>query len=216
MTDTNIGGQSGAGSEAMTRARQAASGTAEAASNLAGQASGLASGLAGKAASAIASEAQHKATGVMQQQMKAGADYVRMVSDTAHTAARELEDKAPELARLVHDVADRADHFADDLRKRNVEDMLDATWDFARHNPRMFLGGAIAAGFLLARFAKSSAENSARRSSLTDRSNRRREPTRSGSDFAAGSSRQGAGGSSGRSPGANPTGANPKGTSDAG
>jgi uncharacterized phage infection (PIP) family protein YhgE len=157
MTDTNIGRQSSATTEAMARARQAASGAAETASNLAGQASGLAS----KAASAIASEAQHKATGLMQQQMEASADYVRLVSGTAQSAARQLENKAPELARLVQDAAGRAEQFADDLKNKDVEEIVEMAWDFARRNPRMFLGGAIAAGFLLARFAKSSAERAA-------------------------------------------------------
>jgi hypothetical protein len=196
MTDINTGRQSGAESDAMSRARQAASGAAESASNLAGQASGLAS----KAASALASEAQHKATGMMQQQMEMGADYVRMVSQTAHTAARELEGKAPELARLVHDIADRADSFANDLRRRQVNEMFDVALDFARRNPRMFLGGAIAAGFLLTRFAKSSAEHKASM-------NRRNEFGRGGSDYGARSGSSGYGGTSGASTGGSSQGA---------
>ncbi|MDP2355862.1 MAG: hypothetical protein Q8M31_07335 [Beijerinckiaceae bacterium] len=157
MTDTNTTRQSTSDNDASNRAKKAASSTAESASNLAGQATGF----AGKAASALASEAQNKATGLMHQQMTAGADYVHSISQTAHTAARELEDRAPELARMVHDVADRAEHFADNLRNRSPDEMLDAAWTYARGNPRIFLGGAITIGFLLARFAKSSAERSA-------------------------------------------------------
>lgn len=168
MTDFSKSRQAGS-DDLMTRARHAADSATDAASNLAGQASGFAS----KAASAIASEAQNKATGLMQDQMKAGAEYVRMVSDTAHSAASELEDKAPEFARMVHDVADRANRFADDLRQRDVDEVLDMAWGYARRNPRMFIGGAIAVGFLLARFAKSSAE----------RTSRRYEPSHGASDF---------------------------------
>ena len=177
MTDINTGRQSSSDNDAMGRVRQAASEAAESASNLAGQASDFAS----KAASALASEAQNKASGMMQQQIEMGADYVRMVSQTAHTAARDLEDKAPELARLVHDVADRADSFANDLKRRTANEMLDVAWDFARSNPRMFLGGAIAAGFLLTRFAKSSAEHSASM-------NRRYGPSRGGQGYGSGGS----------------------------
>ncbi|MFN3892127.1 MAG: hypothetical protein ACK4MV_17150 [Beijerinckiaceae bacterium] len=172
MTDTNIGRQSGAGNDAMTRARQAASSASETASDIAGQASGFAS----KAASALASEAQNKAAGLMQQQMRAGADYVQLVCETAHSAAGDLEDKAPELARMVRDAARRAEDFAEHLRRRDAEEMIDMAWDYARRNPRMFLGGAIAAGFLLARFAKSSAERSASMS-------RRYEPAHGSSSF---------------------------------
>lgn len=207
MTDTNIGRQGGAASDAMDRARQAASGAAETASNLAGQASGLAS----KAASSLASEAQSHASGMMQQQMEMGADYVRMVSQTAHTAARELEGKAPELARLVHDVADRAESFAKDLKRRQASEMLDMTWDFARRNPRLFLGGAVAAGFLLTRFAKSSAEHTASM-------NRRNESSRGGSSYGARTGSSGYGGSYGGTSGsqASSTGAPSKGASSSG
>ncbi len=157
MTDTNTTRQSTSDNDALNRAKKAASTAAESASSLAGQATGF----AGKAASALASEAQNKATGLMHQQMTAGAEYVHAISQTAHTAARELEDRAPELARMVHDVADRAERFADNLRDRSPDEMLDAAWTYARGNPRLFLGGAIAVGFLFARFAKSSAERSA-------------------------------------------------------
>lgn len=157
MTDTRSNPQSSAESDVLSRAKQAASSAADTASSIAGQATGF----AGKAASALASEAQHKATGMLHQQMVSGAEYVRSISQTAHTAARELEGKAPELARMVHDVADRAERFADDLRGRSADEMLDSAWTYARQNPRVFLGGAVAVGFLLARFAKSSAERSA-------------------------------------------------------
>lgn len=169
MTDFSKSRQTGSEEDLMTRARHAADSATDAASSFAGQASGFAS----KAASAIASEAQNKATGLMQDQMKAGADYVRMVSETAHSAASELEEKAPEFARMVHDVAARANRFADDLRQRDVDEVLDMAWGYARRNPRMFIGGAIAVGFLLARFAKSSAE----------RTSRRYEPSHGASDF---------------------------------
>jgi ElaB/YqjD/DUF883 family membrane-anchored ribosome-binding protein len=176
MTDFNKGRQSRASEDdVMTRARHAAESVTEAASDFAGQASGFAS----KAASSFASEAQSRASGIMQQQMSAGADYVRMVSETAHKAASGLEDKAPELARMVHHVADRANRFADDLRQRDIDDVLDMTWAYARRNPRVFIGGAIAAGFLLARFAKSSA----------DRTSHRYEPSNGATDNFSGTNR---------------------------
>ncbi len=176
MTDFNTGRQSRASEDdVMTRARRAAESATESASGFAEQASGFAS----KAASTFATEAQSRATGIMKQQMSAGADYVRMVSETAHNAASGLEEKAPELARMVHHMADRANRFADDLRKRDIDDVLDMTWDYARRNPRVFIGGAIAAGFLLARFAKSSAE----------RTSRRYEPSNGASDDFSGARR---------------------------
>lgn len=151
-------------------------------SDMAGQASGYAT----RAASALASEAQEKAKGMLQQQIGAGADYVRMISDTAHSAARELENKAPELAKMVHDAARRAEELAEDIRHRSVNDIIDQATSLARNNPRMFLGGAVAIGFLLSRFIKSSAQNIPRRY----------EPSHGSRDFSAPSGGAGAGSSS--------------------
>lgn len=187
MTDTRINSpSSGASSDAMKRASHAADTAADAVSNIAGQATGLAS----KAASALASEAQQKATGMLRQQMVAGADYVRSISQTAHTAARELEDKAPEIARMVHHAADRAQRFADDMGGRSADDMLESAWTYARQNPRVFLGGAVAVGFLLARFAKSSAE----RNATVRRSGKAKSYSSSSSAQSLGAQRGGVGG----------------------
>ena len=96
--------------------------------------------------------------GMMQQQMEMGADYVRMVSQTAHTAARELEGKAPELARLVHDIADRADSFANDLRRRQVNEMFDVDVGFraaqSAHVPRRRDRGGLPADALRQEFGR--------------------------------------------------------------
>lgn len=174
MTDTNATRPSISDKDALNRAKQAASSAAETVSNFAGQATDF----AGKAASALASDAEQKATGLMHQQMLSGAQYVQSISQTAHTAARELEAQAPEIARIVHDVADRAEHLADGLRNRSPDEVFDAAWTYARRNPRVFLGGAIAVGFLLARFAKSSADRSASARHLPD-------PMKRSSDLAS-------------------------------
>lgn len=159
MTDTNTGrtgqfegqssGQGGYSSCAGSHSMR------ERPSDAANEAAGYAS----RAASALASEAQEKAKGILHQQMQAGADYVRTMSDTAHTAARELEDKAPELARWMHDAAGRVERFAEDMRHRTINDVFDQAASFARNNPRVFFGGAVALGFMLTRFAKSSAQH---------------------------------------------------------
>jgi hypothetical protein len=56
---------------------------------------------------------------LLQGQMAAGADYVHMMSGTAHSFANDLESKAPELARYMHRAAERAEQFAEDFRHRS-------------------------------------------------------------------------------------------------
>ena len=140
-----------AAGDAMKEGSDRMSGAARRAADYASEAAARAAGDVGK-----------KATGLFATQIAAGADYVTMIADTAESAAAELEDKAPELARMVQDVADRASAFADDLRHHSPEEMLDVAAEFARDNPRLFIGGAVAAGFLLSRFLKSGSAKRAR------------------------------------------------------
>lgn len=106
----------------------------------------------------VGAQVQGKVSGLLHGQMNAGADYVHMVSDTAHSFADELESRAPELARYMHLVAERADQFAEDFRHRSPDELLNVATDYARRNPRVFFGGAIALGFVLSRFLKSESD----------------------------------------------------------
>ena len=145
VTDTNTASSSttGARMPGGTSAQSGESATSEALS---------------KSASKLASQAQEKVSGLLQGQMEAGADYVHMVSQTAHSFANDLESKAPELARYMHSAAERADLFADDIRHRSPDEMFNLASDYARRNPRVFFGGAIALGFVLSRFLKSGSQ----------------------------------------------------------
>ena len=113
------------------------------------------------------SQARGKMNGLLQGQMEAGADYVLLVSDTAHSFANDLESKAPELARYMHRAAERADQFAEDFRRRSPDELLNVATDYARRNPRVFFGGAIALGFVLSRFLKSGSDDEQSHSSVS-------------------------------------------------
>jgi hypothetical protein len=112
-----------------------------------------------KSASTLAAEAEGKVSGLLHGQIAAGADYVRMVTQTARSFADDLESRAPELARYMHSAAERADRVAEDLRHRSPDEMLSMASDYARRNPRIFVGGAIALGFVLSHFLKSGSEH---------------------------------------------------------
>ncbi len=158
--DTNAaqsGDSSTASAPSSTMSSGAAGDAMERAESLARQAGDYAS----RTASTLASEAQGKVSGLLQGQMEAGASYVSLMSDTANAAARNLDDKAPELARLLRDVAGRTDRFADNLRHRSPDEIIDMAANYARENPRVFVGGAIAMGFLLSRILKSAPSHEA-------------------------------------------------------
>jgi len=85
------------------------------------------------------------------------ADELEKVAQRAKAAAAELEDQdRAGLSRYVSDMAQGMVRFADDLRGRNVDELVGDLNRMARNNPGLFIAGSIALGFGLTRFAKAS------------------------------------------------------------
>ena len=77
------------------------------------------------------------------------------IAESIDAAATHLDQE--DMARLsgyVHDMAQSLGSFATDLRTRSGDDMLQDVSRMARRNPALFLGGAVAIGFGLSRFAR--------------------------------------------------------------
>jgi hypothetical protein len=70
----------------------------------------------------------------------------------------------------VRDAAEKVEGLSGNISSRDVTQLLKATSDLARAQPLLFLGGAVAAGFALSRFLKSSARNESPQSSQSDMS----------------------------------------------
>ncbi len=118
-----------------------------------------------------AETAKAEARRIASRQKEVGAARLGEVAGAVHGAARSLESGMPQMASYVHDAAVRLEDAAKTLRQRNVEDIMDDVSRFARSQPALFFGGAMLAGFALARFLKSSAPNggSGAVSSMMDR-----------------------------------------------
>jgi glycerol-3-phosphate dehydrogenase len=113
-----------------------------------------------EAAASLASDAQQKARGLLNMQVTAGADLAGHVAESAHCAADNLDQNAPQLAELVRGAAERVDEFAQDLRGRTVEDLVRTASDFTRRQPALMFGLASLAGFLAFRVLKSAPSRS--------------------------------------------------------
>lgn len=72
------------------------------------------------------------------------------------SAGRMREQKHDTFGHTIERVADQLTRTADDLRKRDVQDLVASTCSMARRHPELFLGGAVALGVLIGRFLKSS------------------------------------------------------------
>ena len=113
-----------------------------------------AQGTANRAADSVKDRARE----IAEQQKTAGAEQIGGVAEAMKAAAGDLEETVPLAAEYIDDVAGRLGQVASTLRERSVDDMLGNVADFARKQPAAFFAGAVAAGFALSRFAKSSAK----------------------------------------------------------
>lgn len=95
------------------------------------------------------------------QQKARGADVMRDVARAIHNAAGELSDRSPEVATTIHTAADSIQGLADTLQSRKIGELVTAASDAARTHPTTFFIGAIAAGFAISRFLKSSSPGKA-------------------------------------------------------
>jgi hypothetical protein len=109
-----------------------------------------------ESASKAADTMKDRARDIAEQQKAAGADQLGGVADAMKAAAGDLRDKIPLASEYIDEVAGRLGRVASDLRERSVDDMVGNVADFARKQPAFFFAGAVAAGFALSRFAKSS------------------------------------------------------------
>ena len=128
----------------------------DAAADLRDQAAQAADQAKGAAAS-IAEQARARLNEIVDQQKAAGADRIAGVAKAAHSAAGDLDKTNPHMARLVRSAAENVDRIAEDVRSRDIGDVFATVADFGRRQPVAFFGGAVLAGFVLARFFKSDA-----------------------------------------------------------
>jgi hypothetical protein len=89
---------------------------------------------------------------VAAQQMGGWAQALRTASDDLRSRGQEMA------ASYVGQAADGLERASGTMRTRGVDELIGSVEDFARRQPVAFLGGAVAAGFGLARFMRSSAE----------------------------------------------------------
>ncbi len=107
--------------------------------------------------------ARKRAEDFAETQQRAGADRAEGFADAVHEAADRLGGQSPVMARYVHEAATAIEGLGRTLRDSSPADLLGRVENLARRQPAAFFGAAVLAGFGLARFAKSSAEESRRK-----------------------------------------------------
>lgn len=108
----------------------------------------------------IGAPVKDKAVEVASQQKDAGAEQLQTAGRAIHGAARELESSMPQIAGYAHDVGQRLENLASDIRSGSIDELMSKLGSLSKDQPALVFGGAILAGFALSRFLKSSAQNS--------------------------------------------------------
>jgi hypothetical protein len=119
-------------------------------------------------ASDFASDIGHELSKTVEDQKMRGVEAIQGFTQAINTAADQLEGQSPLVARYVRDAVEKVEGLSENISSRNVQELLKATSELARAQPLLFLGGAVAAGFALSRFLKSSARNGSPQSNRSD------------------------------------------------
>lgn len=92
----------------------------------------------------------------LEQGVGVAADQTRRVAEALHATSENLEKENQEgLSQYLREAANGLNRFSNRLTRGDVNGLLQEARDTAKRNPALLLGGAIAAGFLLTRFVKS-------------------------------------------------------------
>jgi hypothetical protein len=110
-------------------------------------------------ARAAAEQVKEQAYSTADRQKDAAAQQMGGWAQALRTASDDLRNRGQEIAAgYVGQAADGLERASGTVRARDVDDLIGTVEDFARRQPVAFLGGAVAAGFGLARFMRSSAD----------------------------------------------------------
>jgi ElaB/YqjD/DUF883 family membrane-anchored ribosome-binding protein len=128
------------GEDLVDRARQAGAALTQTAQQARDQAS--------ETASSLASEAQERLQGYMDQQVAAGAGLAGRVASAIKTAADELSRSSPMLGDMVRGASERVDDLSHQFRDKTADEILADTRDLVRRKPALVFGAAAALGFV--------------------------------------------------------------------
>lgn len=130
---------------------------------------GLASDIASTAVShgkQLLETARGQATGFIDQRKNETAQSISDLASSLRDSGKTFEDR-PNILAFMGSAADGLEQLADGIRDRSFAEIYAEAEDFARRKPLVVGAATIAAGFLLARFIKSSADELAETASRT-------------------------------------------------
>ena len=113
-------------------------------------------------AGALASRGGEQVKGQLANQKHEASQRLTPIQVALRETAQQLRKQGQSpVAQYADKTSDQVERFSGYLRETEVDEMVDQARGFARSRPAVFLGGAVALGFLGARFLKSSSQEAA-------------------------------------------------------
>jgi hypothetical protein len=107
----------------------------------------------------VADDVKEQVRATTAKQKDAAAEQIDGWAHALNTASDDLRDRGQESAAAwIRQAAAGLERASGTMRARDIDDLVGTVEDFARRQPVAFLGGAVVAGFGLARLMKSSAD----------------------------------------------------------
>jgi hypothetical protein len=104
----------------------------------------------------VAGTAQQQVGTQVDSQLGRGADMLDQVSRAIRQSGEQLRGDQPQIASLADTAAQQVDRAGQFLRQTDFQGVVRGAEDFARRQPAVFLGGALALGLVASRFLKAS------------------------------------------------------------
>lgn len=113
------------------------------------------------AAHDVGEAAQHQAESFYNQQRDTATEQTQKFTSAFRKMADEFDHQdQPYFSQQARKFADTADRFSNKLRDKDLNSICQEAKSFSEREPALFVGGAIAAGFLVTRFLRSSGKHS--------------------------------------------------------
>jgi hypothetical protein len=111
-------------------------------------------GEAVQAASSAAGQAKQKLTGALEARKGTAADYVEQLAQTVQRSGQQFEGQQDWLASAIGRGAAELNTLAGTIRDKDLGQLASEVQSFARAQPALFMGAALATGFAVARLGK--------------------------------------------------------------
>lgn len=125
-------------------------------------------------ATRLVTEAKQTGKSMISEKQHAAADEIAGVANALRQTAQSLEQNDQITSgQYAQRAAAGLDQLSNALRDRDIGSLVHQAESFARRSPALFFGGAVAAGFLIARFMKSTEHREAHREAFSEPSGKR-------------------------------------------